>query len=76
VNLGDKIKAGQRLAQLDNEQYELQLQARKAELEATRSQYEDAKLEFQRLDNLSSTGAVSKSSLDRAKHKWIQALRN
>lgn len=67
VHLGDQIQAGQVLAQLDNEQYELQLQARKAELEATRSQYQDAKLEFERLDNLSATGAVSKSSLDRAK---------
>lgn len=67
VHLGDQIQAGQVLALLDNEQYELQLQARKAELEATRSQYQDAKLEFERLDNLSSTGAVSKSSLDRAK---------
>lgn len=67
VNLGDKFKVGEVLAKLDNEQYELQLQARKAELAATRSQYQDAKLEYQRLSNLNSTGAVSKSALDRAK---------
>ena len=67
VHLGDRVQAGSTLAELDNEQYELELQARRAELEATRSQYQDAKLEFERLDNLSATGAVSKSSLDRAK---------
>ena len=67
VQLGDKVQRGDVLAELDNEQYELQLQARKAELEAAKSQHQDAKLEYQRLFNLSSTGAVSKSALDRAK---------
>ena len=67
AELGDKVKAGEVLAELDNEQYELQLQARKAEQQAANSQHQDAKLEFERLYNLSSTGAVSKSALDRAK---------
>ncbi len=67
AELGDIVERSFVLGRLDNELYALDLAAKEAELTATQSKHDDAKLEFDRISTLSNKGVVSKSSLDKSK---------
>lgn len=64
VDIGDHVKKGQLLADLDTEPYKLDVQAAEADLATTRSEYRNKKKQFQRVDELVKKGWASKASWD------------
>lgn len=65
VKEGDKVKAGQVLVQLDNSEAGLRVQSSAAQSASTRSQYELAKAEYERLAPLAEKGTVTAQQLQR-----------
>ncbi|MCP4752531.1 MAG: efflux RND transporter periplasmic adaptor subunit [Proteobacteria bacterium] len=77
VNIGDRLKPGQLMAMLDDDEYEQQLLQAEAYLEVARANLEAgrnatvlAKREFERIRSLKSRKLVSASELDAAKAKY------
>ncbi|MFC2096717.1 efflux RND transporter periplasmic adaptor subunit [Bacteroidota bacterium] len=56
VEVGDKVKKGELLAQMDQ-----------SSLIQAKLQYEDAKLDYQRMDTLNSFGSIARQSYDKTK---------
>ncbi|MFT3927270.1 MAG: efflux RND transporter periplasmic adaptor subunit [Myxococcales bacterium] len=65
VKEGDKVKQGQALVQLDNSEAGLRVQQTAAQSASTRSQYELAKAEYERLAPLAERGTVTPQQLQR-----------
>ncbi len=65
VKEGDKVKLGQVLVQLDNAEAGLRVQQTAANAASTRSQYELAKAEYDRLAPLAERGTVTPQQLQR-----------
>ena len=66
VDIGDHVKKGQLLADLDKEPYKLDVQAAQAELASTQSDYKNKQQQFLRVDELENKGWASKSMWDTA----------
>ena len=66
VDIGDQVKKGQLLADLDTEPYKLDVQAAEADLATARSEYKNMKLQFERVDELVDKGFVSRARWDAA----------
>lgn len=66
VNQGDRVTAGQVLASLDTEPFELDVQAATAQLASAQAGYNEKSTELDRQDQLFSKGWVAKAALDQA----------
>ena len=66
VDIGDHVKKGQLLADLDQEPYKLDVQAAQADLASARSDYRNKKQQFERVDELEKKGWASKAMWDAA----------
>lgn len=64
VDIGDQVRAGQPLAQLDSQNERSGLQAAQAQLVAAQVQLADARNNFNRMRNLIGDNAVSRASYD------------
>jgi RND family efflux transporter MFP subunit len=64
VEIGDRVRVGQTLAQLDSQNEQSGLQAAKAQLVAAKVQLADARNNFTRMRNLIGDNAVSRASYD------------
>lgn len=73
VNVGDRVKAGQVLATLENDTTENQRFSARAELESARAAEQVAALNLRRMKQLMPTGAISLSQLDSAQADWQAA---
>jgi len=67
VKLGDSVKRGDVLAQLDQRNFNLGLQSSQANLQKAQSALAEASNEYKRYTELSEKGLVSKSGFDNAK---------
>ncbi|MET3106481.1 RND family efflux transporter MFP subunit [Oxalobacteraceae bacterium GrIS 2.11] len=65
VDTGQHVEAGQVLARLDPNDYQLASRAAAAQVAATKAELDQARLEQARLERLSPTGAISQSDLER-----------
>jgi RND family efflux transporter MFP subunit len=68
VDIGDRVRKGQVLAVLDEEPYQLDLNAAQAELVAAEAMVDNDKKAYDRQMRVFEQGAGSKSRLDRAKY--------
>jgi len=80
VNVGDAVRRGQVIAQLDDQEYAQQVEQARAELEVARAQAADyesafaiAGREFERIAALSKKGIASESELDAARAQYQAA---
>lgn len=73
VKLGDKVKAGDKLAQLQPDNYQLSLQAAQGNLHKAQANYADKKAEFERFKKLKAEQLVSLSAFDNAKSLYESA---
>lgn len=64
AKLGDRVKKGQLLAELDTTSYELQLNQSQAQLVQATKERDKAKIDVDRRQNLVEMGAVSKAEVD------------
>ena len=67
VKVGDEVRAGRLLAQLDPSDYELQVQQAEAALSSTRAQARNADANYSRIRTLYENNSASKSELDAAR---------
>ena len=67
VKLGDKVTPGQIIAELDPEDYRLQVQDSEASLQQAQAQARNAALNYQRVQDLYENRNASKSDLDAAR---------
>ena len=65
VNVGDTLKAGQLVAELDPQNEQSALQSARADLAAARGQLVEAQTNFERFRTLAARGAVSQAEFDR-----------
>ena len=72
-DLGDRFDRGDVLGRVDRTTAQLALDAALAERRAAEAQLADARLDFERLDGLDGTGAVSKSAVDGARTRLESA---
>ncbi len=70
---GQKVKAGQLIAQLDAPLYKIQVQEAKYNLSNAVIQYENAKNYFERIQKLHAAGGISDNDMDSAKTKMESA---
>ena len=80
VELGQRVKAGQRLADLDPRDYELAVDAARAQVRAAQTQLELAQADFKRYQELKDQSFISGAELERrettlkaAQAQWDQA---
>jgi RND family efflux transporter MFP subunit len=73
VNLGDRVKKGQILAELDKKPYQLDLQAAQAELGKARAGLAQAREEFTRQQQLFNQGWIAKARLDKVERSFRSA---
>lgn len=80
ADLGDSVKAGQVLAQLDPQDLRLGQEAARASLSAAQANFEQAQADFKRFKELRDQGFISSAELERrdtalkaAQAQWIQA---
>ena len=73
VNVGDTVKQGQTLAQVDPHDAELQLNAAKAQLASAKSAERIAKLELERYKVLLAPNAISRSQFDLVENQYVAA---
>lgn len=78
VDVGDEIEAGQVVATLDPQTFELDVTAAVANLRRARAQLTEKEAEYQRYKSVfeESPGAVSKSSVDQAEAAYKSAREN
>ena len=74
ANLGDKIKKGQIIAQLDQRTYRLSLQSSEANLQQSQASLNEARNEFNRYQELIDKGLVSASGFDNVKATFESAV--
>lgn len=74
ANLGDIMKKGQIIAQLDQRTYRLTLQSKEANLQQARSGLSEAQNEFNRYEELIDKGLVSASGFDNVKAAFESAV--
>lgn len=74
VNLGDQIRKGQVIAQLDKRTYSLSLQSAEANLQQAQSTFVEAQNEFTRYEELIEKGLVSRSGFDNVKATYESAV--
>jgi RND family efflux transporter MFP subunit len=70
ITQGDEVKEGQALAVVVDDKLALQLNAADAKIEAINSQLENARIEFERAQQLRVTGTGTQSRLDQAKMQF------
>jgi RND family efflux transporter MFP subunit len=73
VDIGDRVKKGQELAILDDEPYELEVNAAKAELDKAKANVVNTKAEYERQKRVHEQGAGTQSKLDKAKYNYEAA---
>lgn len=73
VDVGDPVQKGQRLAVLDKEPYQLDVDAAQAELVKAKANVVNTKEEYERQERVYSQGAGAESKLDRAKYNYNAA---
>jgi RND family efflux transporter MFP subunit len=73
VSVGDTVRPGQLLAQLDSQNEETALQASRAQLSAARAQLAEARNNFVRMRDLVAERAVSRAMFDQAESMQKQA---
>ncbi|MEP7183443.1 MAG: efflux RND transporter periplasmic adaptor subunit [Betaproteobacteria bacterium] len=71
VDVGARVNKGQPLARLDPTDVALQAEAAKAQVASTQTEYEYAKAEHERYDNLFRQNFVSGSALDQKKNAML-----
>jgi len=71
VDVGERVRKGQPLARLDPTDVALQAEAAKAQVASTRTEYEFAKAEFERYENLHRQSFVSGSALDQKRNAML-----
>lgn len=74
ANLGDNLKKGQIIAQLDQRTYRLTFQSRQANLQQARTSLSEAQNEFNRYEELIDKGLVSASGFDNVKAAFESAV--
>lgn len=67
INVGDRVKAGEVIAQLDPQDLRLQVESAEAELAAATSNLSQAKADFERYDTLRARGFASTADHERKK---------
>lgn len=70
ISQGDEVKEGQAVAVVVDDKLALQLGASNAKIEAFNSQLENARLQFERAQQLRATGTGTQASLDQAKMQF------
>lgn len=73
VNVGDVVRKGQLLAELDGQDYALAAQAAQAQVAAAKTQRDLAKADWERFSALKSQGFISGVELDRRRANWQSA---
>lgn len=73
VDVGDRVKAGQILAQLDSKDTQLELNSAKAELEQAQSSLNLASIELKRYQSLLPSHAISQSQYDSVENQYKNA---
>ena len=73
VQLGQTVKAGQRLARLDASDLQLAQNASRAQLDAATSERDLAKANFSRFEELFKQNFISQAEFDRRKVEWQAA---
>lgn len=70
---GQMVQKGQILFVIDQRPYKIALEQAEASLESAKTRIELAKKEYQRVQNLKSSGAVSQEMLDRREQEFLSA---
>ncbi|MCR4439007.1 MAG: efflux RND transporter periplasmic adaptor subunit [bacterium] len=65
VDIGDRVAAGQTLAELDNETFSLQLQQAQAGLAVAQANFDDAERNWNRMQELKQKGSVSEQQYEK-----------
>ncbi len=73
VDVGTAVKAGQVLARIDPAEQKADLAVSKATLESAQASETQARLAFERQQNLFKTQVTTKASLDQAQETWLTA---
>lgn len=80
VEVGQRVKAGQAMAMVDPQDYQLSVQAAQAQLMAAQTQRDVAQADYKRYENLKAQGFISGAELERreatlkaAEAAWVQA---
>ena len=76
VQVGDRVKAGQLIAQLDDEDYRLQVQEAEAGLASAEAQAVNAEANYDRVQSLYENRNASKNDLDAARAGAVSARQN
>jgi len=66
VEVGDRVKRGQALASIDQDDYALGVQQAEAAYEGAKVAFETAEKDYQRFTNLNADGSISPSDYDKA----------
>ncbi len=74
VNQGDRVIAGQELAVLDREPFQLNVQAAEADLQRARAELSQAKAEYDRQKTLYEQGWVARARFDNAERDYRAAV--
>lgn len=73
VDVGDSVKAGQRLLTIDDRDVEAQIAQAQASLSRARAAYNDARFNFERYSNLYKSQAVSRQQYEGTKREYETA---
>ncbi|MVT05122.1 efflux transporter periplasmic adaptor subunit [Enterobacter sp. 10-1] len=73
VDIGDRVKAGQRLATLDDVSVKNRLAAAQADVESAKASAQAAGLNLSRMQKLMPTGAIARAQLDSVRADWLVA---
>ncbi len=74
VNIGDRVKKGQMLAELDPELYQLSVDEAQASLKKAKDNVTRTKAQFERQKRIFEQGAGAKSNLEVAEYEYKSAL--
>jgi RND family efflux transporter MFP subunit len=73
VDIGDKVKKGQVLAELDKEPYELEVQKAEAELVTAKASVKNQRADYEREKSIFEQGAGSERRMDQAEFAFKEA---
>lgn len=73
VQVGDKVRKGQLLAEIDAQDYVLAAGAAQAQLRSAQAQLDVAKADFDRFESLFRQGFISQAELERRRAAWTAA---
>ncbi|KDE70555.1 RND transporter [Fusobacterium necrophorum DAB] len=74
VNVGDFVKKGQILAKLEEQDYNLNMEANRQKFEASRAVAENARLQFERVKTLYQNNAIAKKEYDTVLSQYKSAI--